>query len=59
MVGKGSIMVGFTLIVIGSQLIIQGRAKILQCAVAVLCSREVAYGCEGMLHGRTNHHYGL
>ena len=48
-----------TLIVIGSQLIIQGRAKIMQSVVAVICSREVVYSCKGILHGRTNHHYGL
>jgi len=58
-VGKGSIMVVQSLIVIGSQLIVQGRAKIMQGAVMVLCSREVAYGCESLLYGRTNHHYGL
>jgi len=59
MVGKGSIMVVLILIVIGFQLIIQGRAKIIQGAVMVICSREVAYGCESILDGRTNHYYGL
>lgn len=44
------------LIIVGSQLIIQGRAKIMQGSVMVICSRKVAYGCAGTLHGRTNHH---
>lgn len=49
----------FALIIIGFQLIIQGRAKILHSAVMVICSREVVYGCEGIMQGRTNHYYGL
>ena len=49
----------FSLIIIGFQLIAQGRAKILQGVVMVICSREVVYGCEDILPGRTNHHYGL
>lgn len=47
------------LIITGLQLIMPGRAKILHGAVMVLCGREVAYGCEGLMQGRTNHHYGL
>ena len=59
MVGKSSVIVGLFLIIIGLQLIMQGRAKIIQGAVMVIFSLEVAYGCERILHGRTNHHYGL